>query len=120
MKTYDQAKQRIKLALKVAILEDIWAVAPNLRDRSALSDAFQNAKREVFRRHFVEEGLDCPEPLRAECESLLTEPDEAWEAYVLERWQEEEASATDRGQAYRPNIKDEEDEEMPLADISEL
>ncbi|KAK3338711.1 hypothetical protein B0H65DRAFT_433725 [Neurospora tetraspora] len=131
--TYDQARQRIKLALKVAILDDIWA-------------------REVFRRHFVEEGFDCPgalshgtvawetatmlwnwfckerkdaglacptEPLRAECENLLTEPDDGWGAYLIERRQEEEARAAERGQANSPAIKNEEDEEMPLANISE-
>ncbi|KAK3399571.1 hypothetical protein B0T20DRAFT_349114 [Sordaria brevicollis] len=133
--TYDQAKNRLKVALNVAILPDI-------------------IEREVYRRHYVEEGMDCPGslshgtvaweaatllwnwycreskeagqvcptlPLKGECETVLTEPDEGWQAFLLKREQDEEArlAAAELGQANGPRIKVEEDsdEEMPLADV---
>ena len=153
---YNQAKERLRLALLFAIAEDITSVAPNLLDRRALSDAYWNTKREVFRRHFEEEGLGCPgalshgtvswetatlmwnwyckesktarlvcptEPLKAECEALLSEPDEGWAAYLQERAKEEETREAQLAQirASRPQIKQEdEDEEMPLVGIANL
>ncbi|KAH7625334.1 hypothetical protein B0T09DRAFT_393299 [Sordaria sp. MPI-SDFR-AT-0083] len=177
---YNQAKERLRLALLFAIAEDITSVAPNLLDRRALSDAYWNTKREVFRRHFEEEGLGCPgallhgtvswetallilstsmrrsslkaflyqrrltatlmwnwyckeskaarlvcptEPLKAECEALLSEPDEGWAAYLQERAKEEETREAQLAQirASRPQIKQEdEDEEMPLVVIANL
>lgn len=149
---YQQTKERLGCELLRVIAEDITRVAPILLDFRGLQDSYRNTKREIYYRHCVEEGLDCPgalshgtvlyetatlmwqwyckeskeagvpcptEPLKEECLTLLTEPDEGWAAYLAERAEEQAAQEArmEEIRASRPRIKVEEEEEITLADI---